>query len=62
MIKVFLVVLESDNEEEIDGAINAMDGVLDYRCSFSDQPLNAEVTEGVYNANKALRRLSKEEK
>lgn len=61
MIKVFLVVLESEDEGEIDGAINAMDGALDYRCSFSDQPLNVEVTEGVFNANKVLRKLTKEE-
>lgn len=61
MIKVVLMVLESDDEEEIDGAINAMNGVLDYRCSFSLEPLNVEVTEGVYNANKVLRKLAKED-
>ena len=61
MIKVVLVVLESDDEEEIDGAINAMDGALDRRCSFSLSPLNAEVTEGVFNANKVLRKLTKED-
>lgn len=61
MIKVFLVVLESEDEEEIDGAINAMNGALDRRCSFSLSPLNAEVTKGLFNANEVLRKLAKED-
>lgn len=62
MIKVILVEMECENEGEIDGLINAIDGVIDYHCSFAEHDMTVDVTEGVFNVNKTLRRIAKEEK
>lgn len=60
MRRVALIVIDSTDESELNGMINAIEGTIKNREAFAEHYINADCTWGLINADKALRAIAKE--
>lgn len=61
MKQILLITIESDDEGEIDGMINSIQGTITRREMFADHDINARCTYGLFQANKDIRAMAKED-